>query len=87
MRWAGHVASMVEKKNAYRILVRKSEGKRSLGRYSGAWVNNIKKGKLKKSFERARIGLICHRIRTSGRRCCVRGDEPSTCIKCGDFLD
>jgi hypothetical protein len=27
MRWAGHVARMVEKRNAYRILVGKPEGK------------------------------------------------------------
>jgi hypothetical protein len=27
MRWAGHVASMEEKRNAYRILVGKAEGK------------------------------------------------------------
>jgi hypothetical protein len=27
MRWAGHVASMGEKRNAYRILVGKPEGK------------------------------------------------------------
>jgi hypothetical protein len=32
MRWAGHAARMGEKRNAYRILVGKSEGKRSLGR-------------------------------------------------------
>jgi hypothetical protein len=31
-RWAGHVARMGEKSNAYRILVRKPEGKRPLGR-------------------------------------------------------
>jgi hypothetical protein len=31
MRWAGHVAEMAEKENAYRILVRKPEGKRPLG--------------------------------------------------------
>jgi hypothetical protein len=30
MRWAGHVARMGEKKNAYRILVEKPEGKRPL---------------------------------------------------------
>jgi hypothetical protein len=30
MRWAGHVARMVEKRNAYRILVEKPEGKRPL---------------------------------------------------------
>jgi hypothetical protein len=27
MRWAGHVARMGEKRNAYRLLVRKPEGK------------------------------------------------------------
>jgi hypothetical protein len=32
MRWAGHVARMGEKRNAYRLLVRKPEGKRPLGR-------------------------------------------------------
>jgi hypothetical protein len=38
MRWAGHVARMGEKRNAYRILVRKPEGKRALGRQNvGGW--------------------------------------------------
>jgi hypothetical protein len=32
MRWAGHVAQIGEKRNAYRILVEKPEGKRPLGR-------------------------------------------------------
>jgi hypothetical protein len=32
MRWAGHVAQTGEKRNAYRILVGKPEGKRPLGR-------------------------------------------------------
>jgi hypothetical protein len=32
IRWAGHEARMGEKRNAYRILVGKSEGKRPLGR-------------------------------------------------------
>jgi hypothetical protein len=31
LRWAGHVARMEEKKNAYRLLVGKPEGKRPLG--------------------------------------------------------
>jgi hypothetical protein len=31
MRWAGHVAGMGEKRNAYGILVGKQEGKRPLG--------------------------------------------------------
>jgi hypothetical protein len=32
MRWAGYVALMGEKRNAYRILVGKQEGKSPLGR-------------------------------------------------------
>jgi hypothetical protein len=34
MRWAGHVARLVEKRNAYRLLVGKPEGKRQLERPS-----------------------------------------------------
>jgi hypothetical protein len=32
MRWEGHVAQMEQKRNAYRVLVGKVEGKRLLGR-------------------------------------------------------
>jgi hypothetical protein len=32
MRWAGHVARMGEKRNAYRILVGNPEGKRPVGK-------------------------------------------------------
>jgi hypothetical protein len=42
MRWAGHVARMGEKRNAYRLLVRKPEGKRPLGRPRRRWVDNIR---------------------------------------------
>jgi hypothetical protein len=42
MRWAGHVARMGEKRNAYRILVGKPEGKRPLGRPRRRWADNIK---------------------------------------------
>jgi hypothetical protein len=42
MRWAGHVARMVEKRNAYRLLVGKPEGKRPLGRPRRRWVDNIR---------------------------------------------
>jgi hypothetical protein len=42
MRWAGHIARMGEKRNAYRILVGYPEGKRRLGRPRRRWVNNIK---------------------------------------------
>jgi hypothetical protein len=42
MRWSGHVARMGEKRNAYRLLVGKPEGKRPLGRPRLRWVNNIR---------------------------------------------
>jgi hypothetical protein len=41
MRWAGHVAGMGEKRNAYMILVGKAEVKRPLGRPRRRWENNI----------------------------------------------
>jgi hypothetical protein len=43
MKWAGHVARLGEKRNAYRILLGKPERKRPLGRPRRRWVNNIKK--------------------------------------------
>jgi hypothetical protein len=42
MRWAGHVARMGENRNAYRLLVEKSEGRRPLGRPRRRWLGNIK---------------------------------------------
>jgi hypothetical protein len=33
MRWAGHIASMMEMRNAYNSLVRKYERKRPLGKH------------------------------------------------------
>jgi hypothetical protein len=42
MRWAGHVARMGEKRNVSRLLVRKPEEKRPLGRPRRRWTDNIK---------------------------------------------
>jgi hypothetical protein len=42
IRWAGHVAQIGEMKNVYRLLVRKPEGKRPLGRSRCRWIDNIK---------------------------------------------
>jgi hypothetical protein len=42
MRWAGHVARMGEGRGAYRVLVRRPEGKRPLGRPRHRWEDNIK---------------------------------------------
>jgi hypothetical protein len=42
MIWASHVARMGEKRNAYRLLVEKPEGKRPLGRPRRRSVDNIR---------------------------------------------
>jgi hypothetical protein len=42
MRWARHVARIGEKRNVYRLLVGKPEGKRPLGRLRLRWIDNIK---------------------------------------------
>jgi hypothetical protein len=41
IRWASYVACMVGKRNLYRILVGRPEGKRPLGRPRRRWVDNI----------------------------------------------
>jgi hypothetical protein len=42
MKWAGYVARIGGKRNAYKLLVRKQDGKRPLGRPSRSWVDNTK---------------------------------------------
>jgi hypothetical protein len=42
MRWAGHVARKGEKRNAYRLLVGKPEGRSPLGRPKRRWLDNIR---------------------------------------------
>ena len=42
MRWAGHVARMEEGRGVHKVLVRKPEGKRPLGRPRLRWEYNIK---------------------------------------------
>jgi hypothetical protein len=42
MRWTRHVARIGEKKNVYRVLVGKPEGKRPQGRQRSRWIDNIK---------------------------------------------
>jgi hypothetical protein len=42
MRWAGHVARMRKKRNAYRLLVGKPEGRRPLERPRSRWLDNIR---------------------------------------------
>jgi hypothetical protein len=42
MRWAGNVERMGERRNAFRLLVGKPEGKTPLGRLRRRWVDNIR---------------------------------------------
>ena len=42
MRWARHVACIGDSRGAYRVLVRKPEGRRQLGRHRRRWEDNIK---------------------------------------------
>jgi hypothetical protein len=55
-----------EKRNAYRILVGKSEGKRPLGRPRRRWVDNIKMVLREREDGMVWTGSIWLRIGTSG---------------------
>ena len=46
-KWEGHVACMVERRGAYRVLVGKHEGRSSLGIPRHRWEDNISMGFLK----------------------------------------
>jgi hypothetical protein len=64
MRWAGHVARMGEKRNVYRLLVGKPEGKRPLGRPRRRWMDNAKMDPLEIGLNVVdRIGLVQNRYR------------------------
>jgi hypothetical protein len=65
MRWAGHVARNGKTRNAYRILVRKPERKRPLGRPRRKWVDNIKMDLREIGWDEW-TGSISVRIGTSG---------------------
>ena len=41
MRWAGHVARVLDRRGSYRVLVGKPEGMRLLGRPRCRWEDNI----------------------------------------------
>jgi hypothetical protein len=65
MRWAEPVARVGKKRNAYRILVGKPEGKRPLGRPGRRW-GIILGWILERKDGVVRTGLIWLRIGTSG---------------------
>jgi hypothetical protein len=84
MRRAGYVARIGDRRVAQRGLVRKPEGKRSLGRPRCRWEDNIKMD-LQEVGWGARTGLIWLRTGTGAERICECGNDPSGSIQCGEF--
>jgi hypothetical protein len=84
MRLAGHVASMGEKRRAYKILVVKPEGRRPLARPKYRLKNNIKL-----DLQETKLGwsgLTWLRIGISGGFLCTRQSTVGF-QKCEEFLD
>jgi len=77
---------MEERRCAYRVLVGKPEGKRTLGRPRRRWEDNIK-------MYLKEMGWREHRMDKCGSGCgqvagtCECVNEPSASIKCREFLD
>jgi hypothetical protein len=65
MRWMGHVARMGERRIAYRVSVRKPEGKRQLGKPMRRRKDNIKID-LQEVYRVRWIGSLWFRIGTGG---------------------
>jgi hypothetical protein len=76
MRWAGHVARMEEKRNAYWLLAGDPKGKRPLARTRSRWVDNIKIG-----FREVGDRLCCLVVRVLGYRSGGPGSIPGTTKK------
>jgi hypothetical protein len=86
MKWAGNVARMGAKGNAYRIFVRNPEGKRPLRRPRRRWVDNIKMDIWRDRMEwygLDRSGSGLGPVESS----CERGNEPSGSIKRWEVLE
>jgi hypothetical protein len=86
MIWAGHVARIREKRNAYRLLVEKPEEKRPLGGPRRRWMNNIKMGL--RDIGRGGVDWIyLAQDRAQWRGSCENGNEPSDSIKFWEILE
>jgi hypothetical protein len=73
-----------EKRNAYRILVGKPEGKRPLGRKTRRWVDNIKMTLREIGWDAMDwLDLAQDRDQCS----CEHGNEPSGSIICWEVLE
>ena len=66
MKWAGHVASMNERRGAYNVWVGKPEGKRPLGRPRRRWEDTKMDREEVVCGGGASTGLVWCRIGTGG---------------------
>jgi hypothetical protein len=85
MRWAGLVARMGEKRNTYKLLMGKPEGRRSLGRPRRRWADYIRMSLVEVGWLDVNwIGLVQDRDRW---RAFEFGIEPSGSIKCWETIE
>jgi hypothetical protein len=75
MKWAGHVARMGEERKVYKVLVRKSEGKRPLGRPRRRWQDGIRMDLRETGLRGGLDSTGSEQVPVAG--CCECGDEPS----------
>ena len=79
MRWAGHVARMVEGRGVHRVLVGKPEGKRQLGRPRRRWEDNM-------DLQEVGGGCGDRMELAQDREVGEYGEEPSGSKYAGNFL-
>jgi hypothetical protein len=83
MRWAGQVARLGTKRNAYRILMGKPEGERPRGRPRCMWVENIKMDLREIGWD----GMDWIDMAQDMDQSCEHGNKPPGSIKCWEVLE
>jgi hypothetical protein len=85
LRWVGHVASVGERRGAYRVLVGKRDGKRPLEKPRRRWEVNIKMDFREVGCEGIDWIDMAPDRQVAG--CCECSNEGSDFIKCGEFCE
>jgi hypothetical protein len=83
MRMTEHMEHTAKIRNAYRVLMGKTAGKRPLGGLTHRWVDNIKTHIKETGWDRRFIRLGYGQVAS----CCAHGYEPSGFMKCKEFLN